>query len=287
MEHRYKFAGLSLCVTTPEDILYADHGVLRPFLSDNEESNSYRLTFSLVDQLTAPIGECTYRDTGMRVYRNEQEVVRYAGALNRVHMRLCRHGRSSEIECLRREYPLGITPKTVLNAMEAEHLIVQNSGVILHAAYIQVGEQAILFTAPSGTGKSTQADLWCRRFGARLINGDRVAVRTEGRQVWACGIPFAGSSGVAENRTLPIAAIVSLSQAPTNSAEELTALPAFRKVWEGCCVNLWDREDMTLATDTVLKVIQSTPVVHFSCTPRLDAADYLESFLTQRRYLDV
>lgn len=284
MEHRYSFAGLSLCVAAPEEELYTDHGVLRPFVSDKEEGNPYLLTFSLVDQLSEPVGKCVYRGNGMQIFQSDDEVIRFVGASDRVHMRLHRHGCSSVIECLRREYPLGITPKTVLNAMEAEHLIAQNSGVILHAAYIQVSGQAILFTAPSGTGKSTQGDLWCRYQGARLINGDRVAVRMVDRQALACGIPFSGSSGVAENVTLPIAAIVYLSQASSNYAEELTALTAFRKLWEGCCVNLWDREDVTLATDTVLRVIQSVPVIHLSCTPQPDAAEYLASFLYERRY---
>lgn len=287
MEYRYSFAGLSLSVLAPEEIIYKNHGMLRPFLSDNEGLNPYCLTFSLVNQLTASTGECVHKDGGMQVFRDNQNIVRYVGAADWVHMRLNRNGHSSSVECLRREYLLGITPKTVLNAMEAEHLIVQNGGIILHAAYIQVGEQAILFTAPSGTGKSTQANLWCAHQGARLINGDRVAVRLEGSRGLACGIPFAGSSGVAENVTLPIAAIVYLSQADTNSAQELSALMAFRKVWEGCCVNLWDREDVTLATDTVLKLVQSIPVIHLSCTPQPSASDYLALFLTHRRFLDV
>lgn len=286
MEYHYAFAGISICVNGPEDIIYKNHGVLTPFLSENPNPDAFKLSFSLVDSLSEPVGECAFRDVGLTIYRTNQGTVRYLGAEGHVHMRIQRDSKGSIVECLRREYPNRISPKTVLNAMEAEHLIVQNGGFLLHASYIQVNGKAILFTAPSGTGKSTQADLWCKYQNARLINGDRVAVRFEKDQVLACGIPFSGSSGVSHNITLPVAAVVYLSQAPTNSAVALNSLSAFRMLWEGCCVNLWDREDVTLATDSVLKTIQAVPVIHFSCTADQSAADYLATYLSQRRILN-
>ena len=50
----------------------------------------------------------------------------------------------------------------VLSGMMMESLLLARGHAVLHASAIRVGGQAILFTAPSGTGKSTQAELWSR-----------------------------------------------------------------------------------------------------------------------------
>lgn len=280
MEHYYEFAGIRFRVIGSEQEIYSEHGVLMPFLTQSDDCDAYTLSISLTDDLTSPSGICIYEDPGKQIYHSDNSVIRFAGNPGRHHMRISRQGRSSQIECLRSAYPAGITPKTVLNAMEAEHRIVQHHGVILHASFIRVGEKAILFTAPSGTGKSTQAALWCRYRDAELINGDRAALMFHHGRVFACGIPFAGSSGVSKAAKLPLAAIVYLSQAKENVAEVLSGLTSFRKVWEGCSVNIWDKEDLSLASDTVLKVLKNVPVFHLACRPDQDAVDTLYSALT-------
>lgn len=285
MEHYYEFAGISVSVCADASIQYADHGVLEPYLSSECKEIKHRFAFELVDYILPAEGICVYQDIGMQIYHSEDTVIRYAGTIGSPHMRIQRKGNDSIVHCLRSVYPNGVSPKTVLNAMEAEHLIVRNDGFILHASFIRIGERAILFTAPSGTGKSTQADLWCRFRKAELINGDRAAVMVEDGKVFAYGIPFSGSSGVAKNAKLPLAAIVYLSQAPTNSVDEWKGFQAFRKIWEGCSVNVWDGEDMAQASETVLNVLKSVPVFHLSCTPDQAAVDALASVLLQRGYL--
>ena len=233
-----------------------------------------------MDRITAPEGTCLYADAGKQIYRSGDAVQRCIGSVGKTYLRICREGSCSHVQCLRTEFPEGITPKTVLNAMEAEHLIVQKGGFILHASFIRLGDKAVLFTAPSGTGKSTQAELWCRFCGAELINGDRAAVMTEGGKVFACGIPFSGSSGVAKAAKLPLAAVVYLSQNSSVFIEELKGFRAFRKIWEGCSVNIWDRQDVSTCSQTVLNMLETVPVYHLSCTPDKTAVDVLMSKLS-------
>ena len=285
MEHYYKFAGIPVSICADASILYADHGVLEPYRSARTEDVQHRYTFELVDHLSPTEELCIYRDVGMQIYHSDCAVIRYAGTPGSTHMRIRRKGKESFVSCLRSVYPNGMSPKTILNAMEAEHLIVQNGGFILHASFIRVGNKAILFTAPSGTGKSTQADLWCRFQNAELINGDRAVVMVEDGKIFAYGIPFSGSSGVAKNAKLPVAAIVYLDQASTNTVEELKGFSAFRKTWEGCSINVWDREDVEKASKTVLDVLKTVPMLHLSCTPDQSAVDTLASALSHREYL--
>ena len=45
----------------------------------------------------------------------------------------------------------------ILAPFRVEHLLMESSEIILHSSYVSYKNHAILFTAPSGTGKSTQA----------------------------------------------------------------------------------------------------------------------------------
>ena len=277
MEFYYELCGRRICIKSDE-AGYSRHGVLAPFLTTpGPVAHSY--TIDTAEALPPPQGTCLYQTCGIQIYRFEDALLRYVGAANEdqsaTHLRISRRGSESRIQYLRSAYPCGITPKAVLNALEAEHFIIQNNGIILHASYICWEGRAILFTAPSGTGKSTQAELWCRNQGAALINGDRAAICLVDGSAYAWGIPFAGSSGVAKNGKFPLAAVVYLSQAPINSIRKLTGVEAFRKVWEGCSVNVWDKEDVALGTQTVIDILKTVPVYHLACTADQRAVDAL------------
>ena len=87
---------------------------------------------------------------------------------------------------------------------------------------------------------------------------------------------------VAKAAKLPLRAIVYLAQAPENRIEDLKGFSAFRNVWEGCSLHTWDREDLSLASDCVLKILQRVPVFHLRCRPDEGAVDTLYSVLHDR-----
>ena len=158
----------------------------------------------------------------------------------------------------------------------------QAGGVILHAAYIAWEEKAILFTAPSGTGKSTQAELWRTYRNAEIINGDRAVILPREGALWAGGLPFAGSSRYCKDRTLPLAAVVYLKQAPETSIRSLKGLEAVRRIWEGVCVNSWNRQDVDTAMGLVEALLGQVPVLELACTPDETAVNALESHLRKQ-----
>lgn len=158
-------------------------------------------------------------------------------------------------------------------------MIVNAHGFLLHASFIAWHGRAILFTAPSGTGKSTQAELWRSLRGAQVINGDRVAVMCTKEGILASGVPCSGSSGISRNETLPLGAVVYLSQDEQTWIKRLTGRHAFARIWEGCCVNVWNREDMALCSDSVIHVAKTVPVWHLACRPDETAVETLEAAL--------
>ena len=65
----------------------------------------------------------------------------------------------------------------LMNYLAFEDVLVNHQGFILHSSFISWQNNGILFTAPSGTGKSTQADLWKKYEDADIYNGDRTIIR--------------------------------------------------------------------------------------------------------------
>lgn len=283
MEERYySFAGVDVCISAPEDLMFQEERRLAAFRTEPKpDVHQYR--FERIPELPEPGLPMAENGDSMLVYSDGMTQVRYLGNIRETwdtaYLRAEHRGNEHHIQVKASSFPgaMGVTP--VLNALAAEHLVLDAEGVVLHASYILHNGKAILFTAPSGTGKSTQADLWKDLRGARIINGDRAVIRMADGQAFACGIPFAGSSEYCENVTAPLAAIVYLAQVPQTTISRFTGFRAFRRVWEGCSVNTWDRVDMEKATKIVEQIIGQVPVYYLPCTPDETAVEALEGVL--------
>lgn len=278
MRKCYSFAGADICVELPAEKAYTAERQLAPFCTDSlNDPHYYR--FEMVQTLDPPVGELVEGES--QLWISGDTTVRYMGELAAPYMRAEHRGKVHNVQLREKDYPQEIGIKTVLNALLVEHLVVEADGVILHCSYIDHKGKGILFTAPSGTGKSTQAELWRSLRGADIINGDRAAIRLADGQTLAMGIPFCGSSAYCENRTLPLAAVVYLGQAPQTTIRQRKGFEAFRRVWEGCNINRWDREDMAKASQTVMNILAKVPVFELCCTPDESAVIALERALQE------
>ncbi len=163
----------------------------------------------------------------------------------------------------------------MLNMLPLEHLCLQADSFLLHASYIIHQGEAIVFTAPSGTGKSTQADLWKAHENARVINGDRTLLAYHNGGWYACGFPISGSSPYCLNEAAPLRAIVCLGQAKQNTAEQLTSLPAVQRIYSQAFINTWNTEDISKAIDLIQLLSKSVPIWKYNCTKEADAVESL------------
>ena len=275
----YSFAGVDVSIRMAEEIMYKEDRYLAPFAVETVR-DPHIFTFQLCDSLTVPQADCVVSKPGFRIYREDGQDIRYIGSVEQswenAYIRASHCGKLHDIQLKKSQFTDRVGTHTVLSAMAAEHLIAQNGGIVFHCSYIQVGDKAILFTAPSETGKSTQADLWHKYRGAEIINGDRAAIRLVDGQLFARGIPFSGSSTYCKNKTLPLAAIVYLGQAPVTTISRMKGYQAFARVWEGVSINTWDKDDMEKATVLVKHIVENIPVFHLPCTPDESAVIALE-----------
>lgn len=165
--------------------------------------------------------------------------------------------------------------RNIFDLLGLETIMRQQHGLLLHASFIRWEQRGILFSAPSGMGKSTQADLWVRRFGASLLNGDRAAVRRGALGWTAYGLPYAGSSQVFRNESAPVSAIVALRQEKENHIRSLHPAEAVRYLFPECTIHHWDRTFVSDALELLLAFICEVPVYLLECLPDYGAVTLL------------
>ena len=166
-----------------------------------------------------------------------------------------------------------------LSLLAMERRMIARDAIVLHCAYMRDRGEAILFSAPSETGKTTQATLWEKHRGSRVINGDRALLECMDGRWTARGWPVCGSSEVCHNEDTKIRAIVMLSQGKTDTVERLTPFQAFSQIYSQITINRWNREAQQRAMDLIENLITHVPVYHLSCTISEDAVRCLESAL--------
>lgn len=151
----------------------------------------------------------------------------------------------------------------------------------MHASCIEVNGKALLFAGDKGVGKSTQAALWNRYRGAQIINGDRIAIRTEESGIIACGIPFCGSSKIAVNKSLGVKAVILPGKAAENSLVRLSTVDAFKQVLGKLTYYPEDVIQLTAAADIAKRIAETVPVYQLLCRPDESAVILLEEQLCQ------
>ena len=164
----------------------------------------------------------------------------------------------------------------LLDATELEIALAAMGIISLHSSLVRWRDEGVLFTAPSGTGKSTQADLWAKYENADILNGDRSLIRWQDDRWVAYGSPFAGSSNIFRNEFVPIRAIVVLRQAPENTIDRLSAPDAFRLLYSETIQPRWNTLAHTHVISIITRICAEIPVWILRCTPDQRAVDLLK-----------
>ena len=171
-------------------------------------------------------------------------------------------------------------PRFRLSAfLSLEKFLMAHDAFQLHASVIEWQGSGILFSGPSGIGKSTQANLWNRERGARIINGDRGLIRRMDADYLVYGSPYAGTSGIYTTAQVPIRAIVVLTQAPYEQLRRLKPAEAFAKLYRECTVPAWDPGFAEALTELLADMVSRIPVYHLACRPSTEAVEVLEKEL--------
>lgn len=125
-------------------------------------------------------------------------------------------------------YDESFLENNAIHALIAEGFVAHNV-LLFHGSALSMDGQAYIFTASSGTGKSTHARLWREAFGERvwIINDDKPLIRLEAGRAMVYGSPWDGKHRLSRNAAAPLKAIVSLKRSRTNRIRPMAKAEAF------------------------------------------------------------
>ncbi|MBO5060152.1 MAG: hypothetical protein J6C82_04490 [Clostridia bacterium] len=147
-------------------------------------------------------------------------------------------------------------------------------GFMLHSSSIVMDGRAYLFSASSGTGKSTHTGLWQKVFGAeraRILNDDKPAIRITRDGIFACGTPWSGKTDLNINVQAPIAGICFLERSEQNWIKRVDGGTAVMKLLNQT-IRPPQEKEMSLLLSHVDKVLTEVPIFFMGCNISDEAA---------------
>ena len=139
--------------------------------------------------------------------------------------------------------------------------------LLMHGAVVAIDNEAYMFTAKSGTGKTTHTKKWLERCkDAYVVNGDKpfVIVRKAGELPLACGSPWAGKENLQTNTVVPLKAIVLLERASENHMERISFVQAFPSLFAQV-FHPDSKEKMKKTLQLMQRLYPSTSYWRFQC----------------------
>ena len=148
-----------------------------------------------------------------------------------------------------------------------KYAVIKQKGFVVHSSSLSYKNNGILFSAPSGTGKSTHTGLWEKVYkdDVKIINDDMPAIRNIDGVWHLCGTPWSGKSEKNANICVPLKAFVFLERGEKN---ELIKIPANRGAFMILNQTLLPvyRELMNEMTDSVSQALSEIPCYILKCT---------------------
>lgn len=170
----------------------------------------------------------------------------------------------------------------LLRHIELIHLLQQYGIWVLHSCYVKTPQGAILFSANSGVGKSTQGQLWEKYGGGEVINGDRCVLYRDENGFHTGGFVYSGSSGICKNETMPLRAIVFLRQSKENKVSRMRPAEVIKNLYMQLVSCPYREEESMRKLDFASRLCEEAEIVRLDCRPDADAVKVLQNYLFER-----
>lgn len=273
----FELLGLRITLNTPVPLTVSPR--LQPFLCQPHKTADCEIRVEICHRLPKPEG----------IWHGPECYLRQQDKLQTFHCH-APHGAPFAVTCMdsKGNIQIAVDPACadyfsgssgIFNRIGLENLLLQHSGLLLHASLINYAQKGIVFAGPSGVGKSTQAQLWQTYLGAEILNGDRAALRKTRTGWLSYGSPYAGTSGIYKNECVPLTAIVVLRQGKENRLHPMDVTEAFRCIWPEISLRRWDEAFVSRAMELCGKLLEDVPVYSLECLPDESAVKSLKEGL--------
>ena len=269
----YTFGGVTLELTGEKAWKLSD--LCRPFRAEPRPAD-HTIHVTVGDDMPQPPEGAAHEATLYR-WREGERFCLLQDYGSRYRAFAARQGGLTEVR-LSEGYRETASDRVILESAGLFDLLADFGMLILHSAYIVTPQgQGLLVSGPSGAGKSTQAELWRQYAGAQVINGDRSLVRPGDGTVH--GILYSGTSGICQNVSAPLRAIVLPVQGAENRVYPLRPKEAFMALVNQCAYYPWAADSAARMTELAAALIGAVPVYGLTCRKDEGAVRALEDYL--------
>ena len=145
--------------------------------------------------------------------------------------------------------------------------------LLFHGSVIAVDGEGYLFTAKSGTGKSTHTRLWREYFGERavMVNDDKPLLRITDSGVTAYGTPWDGKHRLSTNTAVPLKGICILARDTTNHIEPVEPHAVYPLIVQQTNRSL-SADGMKQTLSLIDRMLNVVPVYRLGCNMDIEAA---------------
>lgn len=149
----------------------------------------------------------------------------------------------------------------------------QYDTLLFHGSVVAMEDCAYLFTAKSGTGKSTHTRLWREVFGSRayMVNDDKPLLRIQDGIVYACGTPWDGKHRLSTNAMVPLRGLCILERDSSNHIEPISLREAFPMLFQQS-YRPTEPAQLVRVLNLLDRISQTVPLYRMGCTIDPEAA---------------
>ena len=167
--------------------------------------------------------------------------------------------------------------KTAIHKLLAEALI-DYDVLLFHGSALEFDGEGIVFSAKSGTGKSTHSRLWREVFGSkvRMINDDKPMIRVDEMRIY--GTPWNGKHGLGNNISAPLKAIVKIERAQENRIIPINPRDAMRLLMDQAYFSQLPEKKVRVL-DLEMKLVENVAFYRLECNMDPEAARVAEKGL--------
>ena len=161
-----------------------------------------------------------------------------------------------------------------LGSILLHYLIQSKQGIMIHASGVKDDEKGYVFTAVSGTGKSTMVGLW-QKTGAQVINDDRLILIPKEGKVIMTNTPMPYYQDIYKEST--VSAIFLIKQSPENYLKQVPGVAGVAGLMANCIQFLYNKEMVHKHLKAITEITHKCPVYELGFKPTTEITEIIRS----------
>ena len=291
---RYNIAGIQVHYKGRKEWL---HAFFEPFLEDGKENPSAHIHMGEQIQISQnwrvrPLSEVPEFAGVLLLFGSQLDVYRCSGDYmlrfpSNHHLALCMLSFDGKEAVF---YYDGSTQQEAVDELfygfraAFLYLAALHGKYALHSASNYYQEKAWLYSASSGTGKTTHVKLWEKLYAVPVLNGDLNLLGMENDEVFVYGIPWCGTSGVYTTKKYPLGGIILLKRGTENRVCKLPQDERQLYTAQRMISPAWTEKQVDDSLLFAEKLSDRIPIRRLYCTQEPSAAavmkEYIDKYLT-------